>query len=433
MRKFLRVLFSPFTVPAHHCFWGGLLITLFTSWVVVDQVGNRWNFAGGELRQDVMARWGAPIDQPAPSARFVESGAVFSTLEALPFDSQQLKLSAKMSYRKRGLVHFSGFEFGFDGRYRLTNPRSKPIDAVFVFPIQADQNRILLSDLAFTVDGKAESIPLHSRRDKLVWTGRIEPRSTVTFGIRLRGQGLDRFRYLLDPAMSARNVDLQIDVEGGDNFDYPPAVVPAHSIEQDDGHVKLIWHFDSLESGVPVGLLLPSETSFDSVITTMARRAWAPFVVLFAITVMLARYRGQPMARQDAYFLAAIYSFFFILLPYLAAYMNFYVAWLISVALIGSLLDICLQRITAAGRVVSGGLIGALLVLPTTAVIFEQHTGLIYCLEILAGLALLTVLMGKPRFRQVVEELTRMPPPASTEVTPSEHTLPAEGENHASA
>ena len=61
MRRFIRVLLCLFTVPARHYFWGGLLIVLFTSWVVVDQVGNRWNFAGGELRQDVMARWGAPI------------------------------------------------------------------------------------------------------------------------------------------------------------------------------------------------------------------------------------------------------------------------------------------------------------------------------------------------------------------------------------
>lgn len=113
MRRFFRVLLCPLMVPARHYFWGGLLIVLFTLWVVVDQVGNRWNFAGGELRQDVMARWGAPIDQPAPSARFVDSGAVFSALEKMPFDSQALKLSAKMSYRKRGLVYFSGFEFVF--------------------------------------------------------------------------------------------------------------------------------------------------------------------------------------------------------------------------------------------------------------------------------------------------------------------------------
>ena len=310
MRSFFRALVCPFTIPARHYFWGGLLIVLFTSWVVIDQVGNRWNFAGSELHQDVMARWGAPIDQPAPSARFVESGAVFSTLEELPFDSQELKLKAKMNYRKRGLVYFSGFEFSFQGHYRLTNPRAKAIDAVFVFPIQSNQNRILLSDLSFTIDGHAETIPMHSRRDKLVWTGRIEPQKSVLFKIELKGQGLDRFKYLLDPAISARNVDVVIDVEGGDNYDYPNAVVPAHRIETKPGHISLSWHFDSLESGVPIGLLLPSETSFDAVIITMTLRAWAPFAVLFVISVVLARINQQHITRHDAYFMSAVYSFF---------------------------------------------------------------------------------------------------------------------------
>jgi hypothetical protein len=105
------------------------------------------------------------------------------------------------------------------------------------------------------------------------------------------------------------------DIEGGDNFAYPPAVVPAHVIERDSDRIRLSWHFDSLESGVPVGLLLPSETSFDAVIMTMSRRAWAPFIVLFAIAVMLARHGERRMACYDAYLLASIYSFFFILLP----------------------------------------------------------------------------------------------------------------------
>ena len=276
-----------------------------------------------------------------------------------------------MSYRKRGLVYFSGFEFDFNGDYRLTNPRHKAIDAEFVFLIQADQNRILLSDVAFSVDGKVETIPLHSSRDKLVGTGRIEPHATMSFEIRLSAQRLDRFRYVLDPAMSARNVTLAIDVEGGDNFDYPPAVVPAHKIDNSDGHLRLSWQFDSLASGVPIGLLLRSATTFDAVITTMALRAGAPFVALFAIAVMLARFAERPIARHDAYLLAAIYSFFFTLLPYLAAYMNFYIAYLLSAAVIASLLHLSSQRICVAGRVASFGLITAMLLMPSVAVIFE--------------------------------------------------------------
>lgn len=412
MRRLFQTLFTPVSVPARHYFWGGFLAVVFTGWVMDTQLGHRWDFAGADLRRDVMERWGAPIDQPAPSARFVESGAVFSTLEALSFDAQQLTLNAGMSYRKRGLVHFSGFEFGFDGTYRLTNPEIRPIDAVFVFPIQSDRNRILLSDLEFSVDGEPESIPLHSRRDKLVWTGRIEPNASVVFRIRFRGQGLDRFRYVLDPALEARNVELTVEVTGGETYDYPPGVVPAHIIEAEDGRVRLQWKFDALESGVPIGLLLPSETSFDEVIKTMARRAWATYALFFALMVVLVRVKERRLARTDAYLVSAQYAFFFVLLPYLAAYMNFYVAFTCSAVLVGALLQLSLRRITDAHPLWCVAGIVSLLLVPCAAVVSQQHTGLIYCIEILAGLAVLSMLMGRSGFRSLVQDVSGSPLPA---------------------
>ena len=106
-----------------------------------------------ELRQDVMERWGAPITQPAPSVRYVESGSVFNTLQALPLDRQAITLDADMNYRKRGLVYFSGFEFRFRGLYGISNPEPHAIDVVFVFHVHAEKNRILLSDRTFLING----------------------------------------------------------------------------------------------------------------------------------------------------------------------------------------------------------------------------------------------------------------------------------------
>ena len=90
------------------------------------------------------------------------------------------------------------------------------------------------------------------------------------------------------------------------------------------------------------------------------------------------------------------------------------------------MLDGCLQRVTAAGRRASAGLIAALLIVPTAAVIFEEHTGLIYCLEILAGLVLLSVWMGKAGFRELVEDLTQLSEPSTTG-----RNLTEQGESHA--
>ena len=404
MRAALGSITAFLRFPGRFFFWGSLGIVLFSAWVMSTQVSDRWGFANAELHRDVMDRWGAPILQPAPSARYVQSGSVFNALESLPFESQRVVLDADMSYRKRGLVYFSGFEFDFSGLYGITNPESHAIDVAFVFPIHAQRNRILLSDLRFTVNGEEAPIPLDEQSDKLVWTGRLEPEESASFELAFRGQGLDTFTYQLDPSLPVRDFQLDLRIRGGDDeFDYAAGVLPAHSVTKGDGEVALAWRFPSLESGVPVGVILPSETSFDQVIVTMVRRSWATFALFFATVVILAAFLERPLERYESYLFASGYAFFFVLLPYLAAYMDFYAAYVVSCLAIGALLVTYLTGLLSArARPVLLALVAALLVIPTTAVILQEHTGLIYSLEILAGLAVVMWLSTRPGLRDVL-------------------------------
>src|SRR5262249_51721911 len=103
-------------------------IVLFASWVIALQVEERNDFAGSHVAQDVESRWGAPVIQPAPSLRYVQSGTIFTELKALPFDQQQIQIDAKMNYRKRGLRYFSGFDFALTAAYRVRNVEPNDID-----------------------------------------------------------------------------------------------------------------------------------------------------------------------------------------------------------------------------------------------------------------------------------------------------------------
>ena len=385
-------------------------MVVFTAWVMSSQIGDRFGFANADLKRDVMERWGAPIVQAAPSVRYAESGAVFNELRALAFDAQALAIHSRMSYRKRGLVYFSGFEFSFDGKFVVTNPKSFPIDMVFVFPVQSQSNRILLSNLEFLVEGEAQTLPLDVGTDKLVWTGRVQGAESKSFQIRFKGQGLDRFTYVLDPALAVRDFSLVVDIEGGDNYDYDFGIVPAHVVQADDDAIRLSWQFESLESGVPVGVSLPSETSFDSIITTMALRSWATFTLFFIALILLFRVSGLTLAWHDAYLVSGMYAFFFVLLPYLAAYMNFYLAFLVSACVVSYLLFTHLTRLLGmdSGWLVLA-MVLALLVVPTLAVVFQEHTGLIYSLEILAGLFAVALLSTNPKFRAAVASIHEAP------------------------
>jgi len=396
-------------LPARFHLYGSLGILLFCAVVISGQMTDRRGFANGDLHEDVLERWGAPLAQAAPSVRYVESGSVFNTLHSVALDSQHVRLDASMNYRKRGLVFFSGFDFDFRGQYGVRNPEPRAIDVVFVFPVPVARQS-MLSDLAFRVNGEPATLPFDETAQRLTWTGRLEPEQRAVFEIAFGGRGLESFQYFLDPELPVRDFRLDVAVTGGDReFDYPAGAFPAGTVEQDPNGVHLVWAYESLEAGFDTGVVLPSEKSFDAILNCMIRRSWPPFLLFMACVVGLALHRSVSIGQWSSYFAAAVYSFFYVLLPYLAAYLNFYVAYALSILLVGALLVDFLSRLL--GRSLAGVLAGlwiALLGVPTLAVICEPHTGLIYTLEILAGLLAASWLIVRPEVQRVLQSLESM-------------------------
>lgn len=397
-------------LPMRYHFVGSLAIVLLVSAAISGQMLDRSSFANSELHRDVMDRWGAPIVQPSPSIRYVPSGAVFNTLSALPLQSQEVVVDAAMNYRKRGLVYFSGFDFTFRGDYTARNEQSRDIDIAFVFPINLEKNKVLLSNLLFTVNGQPAKVDLDNGSDKLVWTGRLAAGAQIAFRVAFHGRGLDSLTYTLDPATAVRDLHVAMHIRGGDNFDYPDGVVPANASKTRGDEVWLEWRYDSLQSGIPVGVILPSEKSFDQLIATMVRRGWAPFLLFFAGLCALCLYFQRPLRMYESYLLAASYGLFFVLLAYLAAFLNFYVAWFLSLAIAGGLSLAYLRFVLPkqAMRFVWGLLASSLLV-PSTAVVLQGYTGLVYTLEILTLIATLMALTTRPSVRALIDRLLTIP------------------------
>ena len=70
-----------FALAYRHHLGGSVIILLVVTLTIGAQISDRRSFADGELYDDVMDRWGAPIRQPAPSVLYVESGTVFGGLD----------------------------------------------------------------------------------------------------------------------------------------------------------------------------------------------------------------------------------------------------------------------------------------------------------------------------------------------------------------
>ncbi len=392
-------------LPTRFHFFGGFLIVLGIASVISSQIADRSSFADGELHQDVMERWGSPIHQAAPSVRYVLSGTVFNTLRPLPLSKQQVDVKAVMNYRKRGLVYFSGYDFSFHGTYEVVNPEDKDIDVVFVFPVSLERNKALLSLLAFSVNGEAHEIELDEHADKFVWTGRMASGRTLRFDVGFRGRGLDQFVYRLDPSLPVRDFELRFGVTGGDNFDYPGGAVSAHEVVLEEGRAELFWKYPSLESGVPVGIVLPSEKSFDRLIRVMVARSWAPFLAFFVGLVFLSVHLKRKLEFYESYLFSSAYGFFYVLLAYFAAFMNFYIAYVLAFALMFVLIVGYGRGLMSkkADRWLSLLLV-AFLLGPSFAVVAEGYTGLIYTIEIFVGLLLLMALTTQAGFVAVIHK-----------------------------
>ena len=389
MFKSLRLLIVQ---PSRFHFWGSLAIVLLVSAVLAARITDRRGFADGDLHRDVMERWGAPIHQPMPSVRYVPTGAVFNTLEPLPITRQEVVVDAAMNYRKRGLVYFSGFDFRFTGEFDTENRFDRDIDVAFVFPISLEKNKVLLSELAFSVNGAEAPVVLGPAGDRMVWTGRLRPKEKLAFRVAFRGRGLDSFTYAMDPGTAVRNVGLTVSIRGGDNFDYADGVVPATTVERRGDAVRLAWRFSSLESGIPIGVVLPSEKSFDTIIATCVRRSWGGFLLFFAGLLALSLHHARPPRLLESYLFAAAYALFFVLVAYLAAFLNFYVAWALALLVTGGLVCGYAARLLPrrAWRP-AAALVAISLLIPTLAVILQGYTGLIYTLEALVLLGALMV------------------------------------------
>jgi len=392
-------------LSSHHLF-GSLFIVAFATVVISGQVSHRTDFADSELVKDVESVWGAPVSQPAPSLRAVQSGSIFTELKPVAFDRQHVQVDARMSYRKRGLRYFSGFDFVFSGNYSAVNRDDHDADVAFIFPVTANKSQVLLSELVFKVNGADASLDLGEEGNRLMWTGRIPRGATAEFFIRYRARGLESFVYRLDPSLPAHDVKLHVGVQGGENYDYPGGALSAQKVSQARGAVALDWEFPSLESGVNLGVILPSEMTYDVIVATMAERAWVPFLGLVAALAALAIRHRRPLAFYESYLVAAAYGFFFVLLAYLAAFMSFYLAYGISLLGIGAAVVAFLQRIfSAERRWVLAAAWGLTMLVPTGAVVLRGYTGLIYTLEILAVLLGLMVAATRQGVRAFLSDL----------------------------
>ena len=176
-------------------------------------------------------------------------------------------------------------------------------------------------------------------------------------------------------------------------------------VRQSPGALSLDWAFVSLEAGVNLGVVLPSQQAWDTTISTMATRAWAPFLGLCALLFALGVRHRRSLKFYEWLLLSARFGFTFVLVAYLAAFMPFFVAWPLSVLGLGAAATVYLRHVFAEEKwKVLAGLWAATMAVPTLAVVAQGYTGLIYTVELLAALLGAVALSTRPAVRAYLDD-----------------------------
>jgi hypothetical protein len=132
---------------------------------------------------------------------------------------------------------------------------------------------------------------------------------------------------------------------------------------------------------------LPSLRTWDAIIATMARRAWFPFVGLMVLLFALGAKHRRGLKFYETFLVAALFGFTFVVISYLSAFLTFEVAWPATMLGLGAAFTLWLSQVMPdEPRRTFVGVWVATMVVPTIAVAAQGYTGLIYTVELLAGL-----------------------------------------------
>ena len=311
--------------------------------------------------------WGSPQIQNAPT---FHSGS-----EQLEIAASHVDAGFELDQRKKGLLWFSTYTVDLDARFKVPNDSSKPksVTMTWTFPAQDG----VYDGFAVLVDGVEQAVEYSagaaiSRFD-------IPAGSDVEVSAGYRTQGLDEWRYA--PTSGEVGVVKDFALTMRTDFaaiDFPSdAVSPTSKIETDEGWT-LAWEYDSLVSGRPIGLSMPTPLNPGPIASRISFFAPVSLLFYFAAVVLVSATRKVKVHPMNLAFLAAAFFAFHLLFAYLVdridIYASFGIASAVSLVLCGGYLRLFVDDRRALVELAASQLI--FLVLFSFSFFFEGLTGL---------------------------------------------------------
>jgi hypothetical protein len=396
-----------------------------------------------KLREGVQSLWGSPQVQDAPQLAFAwETQSVERSTEqengvtrdvtkqvtethdkaVLP-DSSRIDVDLRSNLQRKGLMWYSLYDVGFEGRYSYKHAESIPGSLSVRFPFP-DKNAIY-DGFHFIVDGVDHASAVDAADGSVTARLAVQPGQVVHFEIRYKSRGLDSWHYRPSQSVTRlHDFELKMRTHFAD-IDYPEQTMSPSARELTSDGWQLRWRFEQIVSGFGIGMLTPQRVQPGALASALAFSAPISLFFFFLVVYVLATLRSIDIHPINYAFVAGAFYAFHLLFAYSVDHMRVEVAFalcsLVSVALVVSYLRLAVSSSFAWREAMLAQLI--YLIGFSLAYFWEGFTGLTVTVLAIVTLFVLMQLTGRVRWTQVLGGATpasRTAPSAPVTPTPAQ-------------
>ncbi|HCN27477.1 MAG TPA: hypothetical protein DIT64_01560 [Verrucomicrobiales bacterium] len=364
--------------------------TTFAWWLLGSTITYRTHHVAAQTGDSVSGRWGPPLVQTHPRARYTSSNGTSVTLQPVLSD-----VRADLRYQpvKMGLLWHRTYGVKFAGAYTFTNPTS--ITQTLSIDFELPPGNTLLDKISFIIGegGKSRRSVAAPEQGVITDSVQLAPGESIPVTVGYECRGMDTWRYIFPGAGRIRDFTLTMSTNFDDvNF---PVSSPTDRESAADG-MTLVWKYEDAISAPGIAMDMPRELNAGPVAAQISMYAPLSLLLFFSVLLITCVTRGIALHPVNYFFIAAGFFTFPLLFAYMLdlapVHLSFIVAAGASLALVCGYLraagGLFLFRVALAAQT-------AYMVLFSYSFFFKGLTGLTLTLGGVATLGMLMALTAK--------------------------------------
>lgn len=369
--------------------------TTIAWWLLGAVITQRTSHVSYQTGDSVSGRWGPPLLQKHPSARYTSSSGGRVSLQPAKSD-----VKVKLSYQpvKMGLLWQRTYGAAFVGNYTFVN--NTAITQRFDIDFELPSSGSLLDKIKFTLGtgGNARDSIAAPEQGVITDSVQLAPGESVPVTVSYECRGMDYWRYAFADASRIRDFTLTMNTNFTDvNF---PISSPTDREQLEKG-MQLVWKYEDAISAPGIGMEMPRELNAGPVAAQISFYAPLSLLLFFTVIIITVISRDISLHPVNYFFLAAGFFVFPLLFSYMLDVFPVHLSFVIAAAC--SLLLVCgYLRAAAGGFLFRVAVVAqsAYMVLFSYSFFFKGLTGLTLTIGGIVTLGVLMALTAKVDWSQ---------------------------------